>query len=87
MYLAKNIKYLRQKNGLSLRQLGSACMIDPTHLSRIENDSIRVKSTSIYKVAKLAAYFEISIDALVYTDLSNEHMSPSDRRGVEDGYN
>jgi len=65
MNLAKNIKKLRKKNGLSQAELAKKVDCHVNHINRIETKKY-IPSLEI--VAKIAEVFKISIDELVYDD-------------------
>ncbi|RGO18018.1 XRE family transcriptional regulator [Coprobacillus cateniformis] len=70
MYLKNNLKILRSKKGLSYRQMGKKCGIGYASINRLENeDDSNVK---IHTLKKLADFFNITIDELVYKDLSKD---------------
>ena len=70
MYLKNNLKILRSKKGLSYRQMRKQCGIGYASINRLENeDNSNVK---IHTLKKLADFFNITIDELVYKDLSKD---------------
>ena len=70
MYLNKNLRYLRNSKLLSYRQMGKQCGIGYASINRLENeDDSNVK---IHTLKKLADFFNITIDELVYKDLSKD---------------
>lgn len=70
MQIAENLIYLKKKNGLNRTKLSHEININESLLRAIETGSS--KNPRIDTVAKIAAYFEISIDDLIYKDLEKE---------------
>lgn len=91
-YLGSKIKELRQKKGLSLRELGDQINMNYSHLSRLENG---LKVPSLETVELLAGYFgvrpsyffeeEATELTIVEEDLMKDLDLPLD--GVKDKYN
>lgn len=67
--LAKNVKYLRKKNGYTFRTLASKCNISTRSIKAIE-DRITTNPT-IRIVDSLAKGFEVTIDDLIHKDLQD----------------
>lgn len=68
MYLKSNLKLLRKKQSLSYRQLGECTKVNFSRIRKLENEDSSNPKISTLK--KLADYFSITIDELVYKDLS-----------------
>ena len=68
MHLQKNIIYLKNKNSLTVRKIaeGSGLSI-ATVFNFIHSDGLAISIASLIKLAK---YFNLSIDDLIYKDLS-----------------
>ena len=70
MYLHSNITYLRKKKGITNRRMGAEMNISPSVAHAIEyKDS---KGTRLLTVMQVAEYFNVSLDDLVYKDLSEQ---------------
>ena len=70
MRLAKNLKHLREKNCISLRNLAKEISVPHTQIHAIEMGSI--VNPGISTVISIANYFEVSIDDLVNSDFSEK---------------
>ena len=66
LYLSSNIKYLRQIRGKTQEDLAKICGKKNTAISNWENG---IREPSAIDLAKLANYFNVSIDDLVINDL------------------
>lgn len=69
-FLNSNVKYLRKKAGYTMPQL--AKLLDIT-LSGLANFEGGQAGTTLKTLDKLHTIFEISLDDLVYKDLSEEN--------------
>lgn len=67
--LNRNIKFLRKKSNLTMQSLASTLQIHLNSLSNIESGKA---NTSLEILDKLHNIFNISLDDLVYKDLSAE---------------
>lgn len=70
MYLHQNIMYLLQKNEISIYRMGRDLnMSERTayQITQKESEATRLKT-----VMRVAEYFGVSLDDLVYKDLSKE---------------
>jgi len=67
IFIAQNIKHLRQKKGLSQEELAEELKITRAQVSTFERET---SSPSIQILYKLSSFFEIPIDILVKNDLS-----------------
>ena len=76
MYLAKNIRFLRKRNGMSQEQVANAFGYDNyTTVQKWESD----KSDPPLKVVKgLAELFGVGIDELVKIDIENKDILQAD---------
>ena len=61
--LASRLKRIRERAGCSTYAVAEATGINPSHLSAIENG--RAKNPTIHLLAKLAAFYDLSISDLV----------------------
>lgn len=68
-FLNNNIKYLRKKHGLSQPELASLLSVSKSTVANIESD---FQNTSLEILDKLHNIFKISLDDLVYKDLTIE---------------
>lgn len=68
MYLHKNITYLREQKGISNRKMASEMNVSSAVVYAIEHKES--KGTRLETVMKVAEYFGVSLDDLVYKDLS-----------------
>jgi len=64
--VGEKLRVLRQREGLTTRQLGEIIGVDSTYIVRIENGQRR---PSIDVVADIARYFKISSDQLIMDEL------------------
>lgn len=69
IYFTKNIKFLRQKKGLSRTQLAKQLKVNQSTVARWENNSMGITIDNAYDVS---VFFNISIDDMVKKDLSIE---------------
>ncbi len=69
IYFAKNIKFLRQKKGLSRTQLAKQLKVNQSTVARWENNSMGITIDNAYDVS---VFFNISIDDMIKKDLSIE---------------
>ena len=60
--LAEKLRLHRERANLRIAQLSSACGIDPSHLSRIENADTNVSLETLVRIARI---LHISIDDLI----------------------
>ncbi len=72
--LGENLKFLRERAGLSLKQLSLACGVSAYMLRNIEN-AILTNRCSAKHLLKICGYFEVSPDQMFspinVTDLPN----------------
>ncbi len=85
MYLRTNLNYLLKKNRISLRKMAADINMSHATFSRMLNGFIPEDGLSLRTVIKLTEYFELSLDEIVYCDLSHEEMSTVDILGGNDG--
>lgn len=69
-FLNDNIKHLRKKNGLSQPELAKLLSVSKSTVANIESD---FQNTSLEILDKLHNIFNISLDDLVYKDLSKDN--------------
>ena len=50
--LGKNVKKLREKKGLSLRQLAALCDVDHSVISKIEKGERNITVSTLFELAK-----------------------------------
>lgn len=81
-FLNNNIKYLRNKNGLSQQGLADKIGIDRSTVSRIENNEIE---TTIDNAIKIAEALNVPLYDLVGRDLRLTHINtpPSEEKHEE----
>lgn len=81
-FLNNNVKYLRNKNGLSQQGLADKIGIDRSTVSRIENNEIE---TTIDNAIKIAEALNVSLYDLVGRDLrlSNVNTPPIEEKHEE----
>ena len=65
-FFSKNLEYLRTKAGISRSELGTKLKVNPSTISRWENEDMGVTVGNAYDVAN---YFNVSIEDLVGKDL------------------
>ncbi len=64
--IGKKLRILRQREGLTSRELGAILGVSNSYIIRIENGK---KRPSIDLVAKMARYFNVSTDQLILDEL------------------
>jgi transcriptional regulator with XRE-family HTH domain len=67
MYLAQNLKYLREKKGLTQEELSTKFEVCQRSVGYWENSD---RTPDIETIVKLAEYFGVSLDELVLKDLT-----------------
>lgn len=72
LFLGKNIKYLRSKNRLSQQQLADIVGVERTSVTGWESEK---GSPAHGTFLKLASYFKVNLNDIVYSDLSKELTS------------
>lgn len=70
MFLIQNLNYLKEQSGMSFQKLSSASGIKQTTLKYVFTE--KTTNPSFEVVIVLAKLFNISLDDLVYKDLSKE---------------
>lgn len=68
-FLSKNIKFLRQKNGLTQEELAKIVEKSRVLISQWESDDREITTEDIIK---LSDYFNVPMDSLVGKDLRNQ---------------
>ena len=71
-YLSKNIKFLRQKNGLTQEELAKIVEKSRVLISQWESDDREITTEDIIK---LSDYFNVPMDSLVGKDLRIQNNS------------
>lgn len=71
-YLNKNVKYLRKKTNMTQPYLAKILNVSKSSLANFESGQV---NTSLEVLDKLHNIFEISLDDLVYKDLSSQEKS------------
>jgi transcriptional regulator with XRE-family HTH domain len=66
MYLSQNLKYLREKKGITQEELSANFEVCQRSVGYWENAD---RTPDIETIVKLAKYFEVSLDELVLKDL------------------
>ena len=70
--MVKNLKRLRSKAGISLRELAEIVMVSQQSINKYENHNVE---PDIETLIKLADYFKVSLDYLVGRDYSGTELS------------
>lgn len=78
--LSNNLRYLREKKGLSLQQLSSEIGINKQSLYNYENGV----SPSVEYISRLSEYFKITVDSLINSDLEKNDKTKKDGSYNED---
>lgn len=68
MYLHTNITFLREQKGITNRHMAADMKISPSVAHAIEFKD--TKGTRLLTAMKIAEYFKVSLDDLVYKDLA-----------------
>lgn len=66
MYLAQNLRYLREQKGLSQRECAEIFGLSGSAVAMWEQDQ---RKPDIEMIVRLAEYFDVSLDELVLKDL------------------
>lgn len=74
--VAKNIKYLREKNKVSRKELAKQLNRSVSTIQMWEQD---LRSPVMGAVLEIADYFGVDVDTLIYTDISTGTTSKSGR--------
>jgi len=74
-YFSKNLKYLRENNGLSKSELATKLNLNQSTISRWENGDMGANVDNAYDVAN---YFGVSISDLLSKDLSTNNYKMFD---------
>ena len=72
IYFMKNRLYLSSKNTISLNQLSIQIGMHRNTLNMLNRNEKKEKNVTIGTVAKLASYFNLTLDELVFEDLSKK---------------
>jgi len=68
--LPENVRKLRKMYGMTKGQLANAIGVSPSTIAKLEWE---ITEPRFYTFRALAEYFEISMDDLVYGEITNEH--------------
>lgn len=68
MYLHSNITFLREQKGITNRRMAAELGFSSSMAQAIEHNES--KGTRLLTVMKIAEYFQVSLDDLIYKDLS-----------------
>ena len=68
--LSENVRKLRKMYGMTKGQLANAIGVSPNTIAKLEWN---ISDPRFYTFRALAEYFEISMDDLVYGEITNEH--------------
>ncbi len=71
MFIQKNLIYLKNKHNVSYRRIASSIDININAILRIKNGA--EQNVTIKTISNLANFFDVTIDDLVYKDLSIEN--------------
>lgn len=66
---AKNLKALREEQGLSRQALSAQLGMTKTRIGDIENN-YRSRYVKLYEAVVICEYFKVSLDQMVYLDLT-----------------
>lgn len=70
MYLQKNMKYLKERSGLSFEKLSSESGVSAKSLyTLVHTDG---KNITVQTMVRISKYFKYSIDDLIYTDITHK---------------
>ncbi len=78
-YFSKNLKYLRKKENLSRIELAGKLNVNPSTISRWENEDMGVTVENAFDIAE---FFNISIADLTGLDLSVNGIPPSNKTDI-----
>lgn len=73
-YFSNNLRYLREKKGISRQELADKIKVNQSTISRWESEDMGVTVDNAYDVAN---FFKVSISDLTGTDLSKNNTSTS----------
>ena len=68
--LSENVRKLRKMYGMTKGQLANAVGVSPNTIAKLEWN---ISDPRFYTFRALAEYFEISMDDLVYGEITDEH--------------
>lgn len=72
IYIKENLKYLRERNELSVLSLSKELEVNDTLIGKIENGV--TSAPLITTVIKISNYFKVSLDQFVFEDLRNSKI-------------
>ena len=78
-YFSTNLKFLREKNGMTRNELASKLKVHQSTISRWENGEMGATVDNAYDVASL---FNISIADLTGNNLKGENIKPFDELAI-----
>lgn len=70
MFLIQNLNYLKEQSSMSFQKLSLLCGVKQTTLKYVFTE--KTANPSFEVVIALAKFFNVSLDDLVYKDLSQE---------------
>lgn len=74
-YFGKNLKYLREKNNLTKKELADKLKVHQSTIARWENNEMGATVDNAYDVSN---YFNITVADLTGIDLKNKNINPND---------
>jgi hypothetical protein len=74
-FTPQNIKYLRTSVGLTIKGLGAVVELDPVDIYLFEKDEYRLRSEHTVSVTKIANYFAVYLDELVYSNIQSNGIA------------
>lgn len=72
MYFGKNIKHLRKLHKVNQHEVGDVVGVNHTQIGAYEMGKSKPSYDALLAIAK---FFDVSIDDLIYKDMSNQHYS------------
>lgn len=71
-YFAKNLKYLREKSGLNRRELSDKIKVNPSTLTRWENEEV---GATVKNAIDVSTFFNVSMADLLGRDLKMDELN------------
>ena len=72
LFLRDNLMYLADRKGISIRKLAEEASVSKTSLFYLKDKKILEENMRIGTIVKLASYFNLTLDELVFEDLSKK---------------